>query len=72
MIGKNIRELRLTHRPPMTQQTLALKCGFSNYIISRIEHSKRKVSSQELVILANALDVDVSELLNEGREEASI
>lgn len=70
IVGRRVREARLSHKPPFTQQELAaelVKLGFSiNRIgIAKIEGGIRQVRDHEVVKLADALNVSVTRLLGE-------
>lgn len=61
-----IRIVDLREKKNMTQIELAKKLGVDKSTMSKIENGTRKVSSQELDILANTLGVSADYLL--GRE----
>ena len=70
LIGKQIKEARLRHDPPLTQAELAVRLQLRGMNISRggiakIEMGVRKVSDIELVILAEILSVSTGWLLRE-------
>jgi Zn-dependent peptidase ImmA (M78 family)/DNA-binding XRE family transcriptional regulator len=63
VLGNRIRSARM--RLSLSQQQLAQEIGFSaSQIISQIEKGERDVKAWELVNLAKALRIEVSELLN--------
>jgi len=63
VLGSRIRDAR--NRLSLSQQQLAKEIGFSApQIISQIEKGERDVKAWELVNLAEALRIDVSQLLN--------
>jgi Zn-dependent peptidase ImmA (M78 family)/DNA-binding XRE family transcriptional regulator len=63
VLGSRIRNARA--RLSLSQQQLAKEIGFSaSQIISQIEKGERDVKAWELVSLAKALRIDVSQLLN--------
>ena len=63
VLGNRIRNARM--RLSLSQHQLAKEIGFSaSQIISQIEKGERDVKAWELVNLAKALRVDVSQLLN--------
>ncbi len=63
VLGNRIRDARM--RLSLSQQQLAKETGFSaSQIISQIEKGERDVKAWELVNLAKALRLDVSQLLN--------
>lgn len=62
ILGKRVRDARV--RLSLSQQQLAKEIGFSaSQIISQIEKGERDVKAWELVNLAKALRIDVSQLL---------
>ena len=61
-IGDKIRELRISKG--FTQENLAMLAGFSKSYIQKFEENKREVNTSQLVILANALNVSISEILS--------
>jgi len=70
IVGRRVREARLSHKPPFTQEELAAevkRLGFSiNRIgIAKIEGGIRQVRDYEVVKLASALNVSVNWLLGE-------
>ena len=58
--GTIIRELR--EQNGYSQESLAHKCGLDRTYISGIERGKRNISLWNIKILANALDVSISQL----------
>jgi transcriptional regulator with XRE-family HTH domain len=62
-IGDRLRTLRI--RRALTQQELAEKAGISKTALNRIELNKAEPHMSTLRKLANALDVDPTELLGE-------
>jgi len=63
VLGNRIRSARM--RLSLSQQQLAKEIGFSaSQIVSQIEKGERDVKAWELVNLAKALRIDVSQLLN--------
>jgi Zn-dependent peptidase ImmA (M78 family)/DNA-binding XRE family transcriptional regulator len=73
VLGKRIRSARI--RVSLSQQQLAKEMGFSaSQIVSQIEKGERDVKAWELVNLAKALRVDVSQLLTveEPKPSASV
>ena len=65
IIGPKVREIR--ERQQLTQEELVAKCNLLEWDISRgtlakIESQVRRVIDEEVVILAKALQVDISEL----------
>ena len=70
LIGKNLKNIR--RRKKISQRQLSLKLELLGvYIcrgsISRIEDYSRTVTDIELFAIAEALDVDVSELYSRGK-----
>lgn len=60
-LGKKIKELRL--RAGYSQEELAFKAGLHRTYISDIERGERNVSVENIKKIADALNVDPSELL---------
>ena len=60
-IGDRLKTLRI--RRALTQQELAEKAGISKTALNRIELNKEEPHMSTLRKLANALDVDPTELL---------
>lgn len=65
-----IRLARAMHKPPLTQEELALKLNlmgmeFTKVIISRIEKNQRHVADGELKMLAKALGVSIEWLCSD-------
>ena len=70
IVGPRVKEARLKHKPALTQKELAAKLkqlGFDidRVGISKIETGLRQVHDREIVMLAQALEVSVSWLLQE-------
>ena len=63
-LAKNVRRLRKGN--DFTQEVLGEKCDFHPTFISLIERKQRNVTISTLEIIANALDVKPSELLQES------
>jgi transcriptional regulator with XRE-family HTH domain len=59
--GERVRELRRT--TGLSQEAFADHCGLDRTYISGIERGKRNVSLENLQVLAKALDVTLSRLL---------
>lgn len=76
LCGARVRLGRAMHKPPLTQQQLANKVQFlgvdsmTKAIISRIEKGERHVIDSELKVLAEALGVSMSWLVEETNEPA--
>lgn len=74
LCGDRVRIGRAMHKPPLTQQGLANKVQFlgnssmTKGIISRIEKYERHVCDAELKILAEALGVSMSWLVEETND----
>lgn len=68
--GAKVRLGRALHKPPLTQEELALKLNlmgmeFTKVIISRIEKNQRHVADGELKMLAQALGVTMEWLCSD-------
>lgn len=62
-VGLRIKKIR--ERNGLSQLNLAKKTGYLNQSqISKIENGQRKVKVDELMILSNALNVSLTELMN--------
>lgn len=68
-VGDNIRKYRA--RTGLTQEGLALKSGLSQGYINQLENGKRKYTQKTLELIAEALCVNVPDLLimNQSEEE---
>jgi transcriptional regulator with XRE-family HTH domain len=62
-IGDKLKNLRI--RRALTQQELAERAGISSNALNRIELNKAEPHMSTLRKLANALDVDPTELIGE-------
>ena len=61
--GKRVKELRI--KKGMTQEELALKCGYaSRSTVNKIELGANDIPLSKLILLAEALDVSVVQLLS--------
>jgi transcriptional regulator with XRE-family HTH domain len=60
MVGTSIKKIREQRNIP--QSILAIKTGLKQCQISKIENGARKVSAEELDIIAKALNVSVKKL----------
>lgn len=65
VIGPKVRQIRESQG--MTQETLAARCNVLNWTISRgtlakIESQVRRVTDEEVALLARALNVDIEQL----------
>lgn len=63
-IGDRLRSIRKENK--LTLKDVSLKTGISISFISDIENKRRKPSVDTLKILANALNIPASELLDEN------
>jgi len=63
-LANNVKRLRKVNN--LTQEVLGEKCEFHPTFISLIERRQRNVTISTLEIIANALDVTPSELLQEN------
>lgn len=61
-LGERVRELR--QATGLSQEAFADRCGLDRTYISGIERGKRNVSLENLKVLAEALDVTLSGLLD--------
>src|SRR5664280_2337777 len=61
MVGNNIKGFRESEG--ITQEGLALKSGLSQGYINQLENGKRKYTQKTLELIAEALCVNVSDLL---------
>ncbi len=70
-IGPNIKRLRLSKTPPLTQEQLAIQLelldwNIGRFGISKLERGNRQITDIELVKLSQALSVSIQELFLEG------
>ena len=68
VIGPRIKEIRLANQPSITQEQLATKLqvlgwDIDRFGISKIERQVRQVTDKEVLLLAEALNVPVSRLM---------
>ena len=73
IVGPRVREARLNHQPPLTQDELAEKLKelgleIDRVGVSKIETGLRQVHDREVVQLARALEVSVGWLLKERKD----
>ena len=67
--GERVKLGRALHKPPLTQQGLAIKINFLGFdnitktIISRIENNERHVIDAELKVISIALGVSIEWLV---------
>lgn len=72
--GERIKLARALHKPPLTQNGLAIKINFlgmdniTKTIISRIENNKRHVIDAELKVISQALGVSMEWLVQSENE----
>lgn len=71
--GERVRLGRALHKPPLTQEELAMKIQFmgmsmTKLMISRIEQNQRHVCDAELLVLSKALGVSMEWLCGEGND----
>lgn len=69
IVGPQVKMARLASQPPMTQEELATKLqllGWScdRFTISKIELGTRQVTDKEVLLLAKALNISITQLLN--------
>ena len=67
VIGKRIRQARLAHRPPVSQDALAARLAakgiyFDRSAISRMESEQRFVRDYEALAIADCLKVSIQKL----------
>jgi transcriptional regulator with XRE-family HTH domain len=70
IVGPRVRQIRMSKG--ITQDAFAAKCNLVGFSISRgtlakIEAQVRRVMDTEIVLLAKALGVDMSELYKKGK-----
>ena len=58
--GSRVRDLR--KQRGWSQEALAAECGLDRTYVSGIERGKRNVSLQNILLLAETLDVTIAEL----------
>ena len=68
--GERIRLARAMHKPPLTQDELAVKIqlmgmSITKLMISRIEQNQRHVCDAELLLFSKALNVSMEWLCGE-------
>ena len=61
IVGANVRTIRLAN--DMTQEALAVRSGVTRNILADVEHGRRGLLYERLFDIADALDVEVEELL---------
>ena len=73
LCGERIRIARALHKPPLTQDELAVQLqlngiGMTQLMISRIEQKQRHVIDAELLALSRVLGVSMEWLCGEGED----
>ena len=68
VVGPKVKEARLANHPPITQDELATRLqvlgwDIDRFGISKIERGQRQVTDKEILLLVQALNISVSELL---------
>ncbi|GAA4837419.1 hypothetical protein GCM10023310_13680 [Paenibacillus vulneris] len=63
--GQRVRELRL--KAGMSQEALAVRCGMDRSYIGGVERGERNISLENISIITNALDVDMSYFFDNER-----
>jgi len=64
-LGKRLRSIRL--RRKLTQVDLEIKTGINNGDISRIENGQKNLEFYTLVKLADALEVELTDLFKKNK-----
>jgi transcriptional regulator with XRE-family HTH domain len=64
-LGRQIRKIRKQNN--LTQVDLEIKCGINNGDISRIENGRKNLEFLTIVKLAEALEVELSQLFSEEK-----
>jgi transcriptional regulator with XRE-family HTH domain len=59
--GERVRELRKAKG--LSQEAFAAACGLDRTYISGIERGRRNVSLRNIEVIANSLDISLSELM---------
>lgn len=62
MIGEAIKALRI--KKGISQKELAQKSNLHQCQISKIENGSRKITVQEIALIAKALEIKITELLD--------
>lgn len=70
IVGPKVRQARLSNKPGMTQEELAIKLqvmgwDIDRFGVSKIERGERQVTDKELLLLAKALGFSVAWLVGE-------
>ena len=66
IVGQNIRRIR--QERSLTQEELALMSGLSQGYINQLESGKRKFTQKTLSVIADALNLPLSNFFKEGVE----
>lgn len=66
ILGVNVRTLRIKRK--LTQEQLADLCDLHRTYVGAIERGERNVSLKNIVIIAQALNVEPTELLSYNNE----
>lgn len=66
--GPNVKRIRKSQNPPITQEQLATKLqtlgwDIDRFVISKIERGNRRVTDKELLIFTQVLSTSLDELL---------
>ena len=69
MLGHRIRELRRARN--MDQSDLAIAVGLTQSQVSKVERGARKLSAEEALKFAQALQVSIEELYGHERNDSS-
>lgn len=69
LCGNNLKRLRENHNPPLSQRGLAKLLQLNgydvdNHFIRRVENGERFVTDIEIKMLAEALEVDYTDLIS--------
>lgn len=75
LCGQNLRKIRLSQNPPLSQRKLAsilqtLGYDVDNHFIRRVETGERYVTDIELEILSKVLHISIEELIKSSDEPA--
>ena len=70
IVGTRVKQARRTRNSPLTQEELAFQLqilgwDIDRFGVSKIERGQRQVTDKEVLMLAKALDVSVTQLLEE-------
>ena len=68
VVGPKVKQARLANQPPITQNELAIRLqvlgwDIDRFGVSKIERGQRQVTDKEILLLAEALNISISELL---------